>query len=108
MSINTINFSEDTFETDVLKCKKPVLVDFWAEWCGPCKMLTPIIDELATEYTNKIIIGKINVDNYPTIASRYGIRSIPCILFFKNGEVQNQIMGAVSKSEISKVLDEMI
>ena len=108
MSINTINFSEDTFETDVLKCNKPVLVDFWAEWCGPCKMLTPIIDELATEYTNKIIIGKINVDNYPTIASRYGIRSIPCILFFKNGEVQNQIMGAVSKSEISKVLDEMI
>ncbi len=108
MSNNTIEFSENTFKNEVLESSKPVLVDFWAEWCGPCKMLTPTIDELANEYQDKAIIGKLNVDNNPTIASEYGIRSIPCLLFFKNGKVQNQIMGAVSKSEISKLLDEII
>jgi len=108
MSNNTIEFNEGTFKNEVLDSSKPVLVDFWAEWCGPCKMLTPTIDELANEYKNKAIVGKVNVDNNPTIASEYGIRSIPCLLFFKNGKVQNQIMGAVSKSEISKLLDEII
>ena len=108
MSNKAIDFNENTFKNEVLDSSKPVLVDFWAEWCGPCKMLTPTIDELAIEYHEKVIIGKVNVDSNPTIASEYGIRSIPCLLFFKNGKVQNQIMGAVSKSEISKLLDEII
>tara|TARA_B110000438_G_C15332367_1_gene444269 strand:- start:58 stop:387 length:330 start_codon:yes stop_codon:yes gene_type:complete len=108
MSGNTIDFKEESFKNDVLDSEKPVLVDFWAEWCGPCKMLTPIINELADEYLDKIVIGKVNVDNNPTIASEYGIRSIPSLLFFKNGKVQNQIMGAVSKDDIAKALDSLI
>ena len=108
MSDNTRDFKEDSFTKDVLDSKTPVLVDFWAEWCGPCKMLTPIINELADEYLGKIVIGKVNVDNNPTIASEYGIRSIPSLLFFKNGKVQNQIMGAVSKNDIAKALDNLI
>ena len=108
MSENTRDFKEDSFKKDVLDSEKPVLVDFWAEWCGPCKMLTPVINELADEYLDKIVIGKVNVDNNPTIASEYGIRSIPSLLFFKNGKVQNQIMGAVSKDDIAKALDNLI
>jgi len=108
MSENTRDFKEESFKNDVLDSDKPVLVDFWAEWCGPCKMLTPVINELADEYLDKIVIGKVNVDNNPTIASEYGIRSIPSLLFFKNGKVQNQIMGAVSKDDIAKALDSLI
>ena len=108
MSDNTRDFKEDSFTKDVLDSKTPVLVDFWAEWCGPCKMLTPIINELADEYLGKVVIGKVNVDNNPSIASEYGIRSIPSLLFFKNGKVQNQIMGAVSKDDIAKALDNLI
>ena len=108
MSNNTMEFNENSFEDDVIKSDKPVLVDFWAEWCGPCKMLTPVINELADEYLDKVVIGKVNVDNNPTIASEYGIRSIPSLLFFKNGKVQNQIMGAVSKDDIAKALDSLI
>ena len=105
MSGNTINFTSKTFESNVLNSDKPVLVDFWAEWCGPCKMLTPVIDELANEYSGKISIGKLNVDENSDIAASYGIRSIPCLLFFKNGKVEKQIMGAIPKSEISEILD---
>jgi thioredoxin 1 len=108
MSENTRDFKEESFKNDVLDSDKPVLVDFWAEWCGPCKMLTPVINELADEYLDKVVIGKVNVDNNPTIASEYGIRSIPSLLFFKNGKVQNQIMGAVSKDDIAKALDSLI
>ena len=100
--------SDASFDTDVISSTQPVLVDFWAEWCGPCKMLTPTIDELADEYANKIVIGKLNVDENPSIASEYGIRSIPSLLFFKDGKVQNQIMGAVSKNDIAKTLDGLI
>ena len=108
MSNSTKEFKEASFQKEVIDSKQPVLVDFWAEWCGPCKMLTPTIDELADEYANKIVIGKLNVDENPSIASEYGIRSIPSLLFFKDGKVQNQIMGAVSKDDIVKTLDGLI
>ena len=108
MSGNTVEFKENSFKEDVLDSNKPVLVDFWAEWCGPCKMLTPTIDEIATEYSDKAIVGKLNVDENPTIAAEYGIRSIPSLLFFKDGEVQKQIMGAVAKSDIANALDDII
>ena len=108
MSSNTKEFKEDSFQVDVLNSTKPVLVDFWAEWCGPCKMLTPTIDEIADEFSGKAIIGKLNVDQNPGIASNYGIRSIPSLLFFKDGKVQNQIMGAVSKSDIEKALNDIV
>ena len=108
MSSNTKEFSEGSFQADVLDSDKPVLVDFWAEWCGPCKMLTPTINEVADDFQGKAIIGKLNVDNHPAIASNYGIRSIPSLLFFKDGKVQNQIMGAVSKSDIEQALNDII
>ena len=98
----------NSFKEEVLDSDKPVLVDFWAEWCGPCKMLTPTINEVADDYKDKAIIGKLNVDENPTIAAEYGIRSIPSLLFFKDGKVQKQIMGAVAKEEISSALDELI
>ena len=105
---NALEFTSDNFDSEVLNSDKPVLVDFWAEWCGPCKMLTPTIDSLAAEYAGKVSIGKVNVDNNADIATKYGIRSIPCLLFFKNGEVQKQIMGSAPKSEIATALDELI
>ena len=108
MSSNTKEFSEDSFKADVLDSGKPVLVDFGAEWCGPCKMLTPTINEIADDFQGKAVIGKLNVDNHPAIASNYGIRSIPSLLFFKDGKVQNQIMGAVSKSDIEQALNDII
>ena len=108
MSSNTKEFKENSFQADVLDSTKPVLVDFWAELCGPCKMLTPTIDEIANEFSEKAVIGKLNVDENPSIASDYGIRSIPSLLFFKDGKVQNQIMGAVSKSDIEKALNDII
>jgi len=108
MSDNTVDFKQDSFKEEVLDSDKPVLVDFWAEWCGPCKMLTPTINEVADDYKDKAVIGKLNVDENPTIAAEYGIRSIPSLLFFKDGKVQKQIMGAVAKEEISSALDELI
>ena len=108
MSVNTVDFKQDSFNKEVLESDKPVLVDFWAEWCGPCKMLTPTINEVADDYKDKAVIGKLNVDENPTIAAEYGIRSIPSLLFFKGGKVQKQIMGAVAKEEISSALDELI
>jgi len=108
MSVNTVDFKQDSFKEEVLDSDKPVLVDFWAEWCGPCKMLTPTINEVADDYKDKAVIGKLNADENPTIAAEYGIRSIPSLLFFKDGKVQKQIMGAVAKEEISTALDELI
>ena len=107
MSDVFVDFSDDSFENDVLKSDLPVLVDFWAEWCGPCKMLTPVIEEIAAEFNGKIICGKVNVDNCPNTASSYGIRSIPSLLFFKNGKVEEQLVGAVPKQQIVDILNKL-
>ena len=108
MSISTFEFTDENFKNEVLSSDMPVLVDFWAQWCGPCKMLTPIIDELAEDFKDKAKVGKVNVDENPTIATDYGIRSIPCLLFFKNGQVEKQIVGSVPKTELEEVLNTLI
>tara|TARA_Y100001958_G_C20846494_1_gene290841 strand:- start:19 stop:351 length:333 start_codon:yes stop_codon:yes gene_type:complete len=108
MSEFTIDVNEENFDSVVMNSDKPVLVDFWAEWCGPCKMLTPTIDALAEEYKDTSSIVKINVDDSPAIATKYGIRSIPSILLFNNGDVVEQRVGAVSKDELASMLDKII
>lgn len=100
-----LEFTDDSFEDEVLNSDKPVLVDFWAEWCGPCKMVGPVVEELAGEYEGKAKIGKVDVDSNPETSTKYGIRSIPSLLIFKNGEVVDQIVGAVPKSQLKKQLE---
>jgi thioredoxin 1 len=101
-------FTTDNFEKEVLSADKPVLVDFWAEWCGPCKMIGPVIEELHKDYEGKAIIGKLNVDENQDIATNYNIRSIPTLLVFKNGEIVDKIVGAVSKSVLAGKIDNQI
>lgn len=108
MAENLIEFTDDNFDTEVLKSNLPVLVDFWAEWCGPCKMITPIIEEISSDYAGKIKVGKVNVDFNNQVAMQYGIRGIPALLVFKGGSVANQIVGAVPKNNITQILDEVI
>ena len=98
-----ITVSDAEFEQSVIQSDKPVLVDFWAEWCQPCKMLSPTVEELAGEYEDKILVGKLNVDDNPSIATQFGIRGIPTLLFFKGGKVVQQMVGVKSKAEIKKV-----
>ncbi len=100
--------TDSNFEEIVLKADKPVLVDFWAEWCGPCRMVGPIVSEIAQEYKEKAVVGKLDVDSNPGVAMKYGIRNIPTILFFKNGEVADKQVGAVPKSVIAGKLDSLI
>jgi thioredoxin 1 len=104
----TMDFTDSNFDDEVIKSDQPVLVDFWAEWCGPCKQLTPTIDALAEDYQGKAKIGKVNVDHNPSTAAGYGIRSIPSLLFFKNGKVQQQMVGTNPKEEIAKILDSLL
>ena len=94
------------FESTVLQSDKPVILDFWAEWCQPCKMLSPTVEEIAGEYEDAVKVGKLNVDDNPDTATKYGIRGIPTLLFFKGGQVVQQLVGVKSKSEIKKVIDE--
>ena len=108
MAENLIEFTDDNFDTEVLKSKLPVLVDFWAEWCGPCKMIAPIVEEIAGDYAGKVKVGKVNVDFNNQVAMQYGIRGIPALLVFKGGSVANQIVGAVPKNNITEILDEVI
>jgi thioredoxin len=100
-----VTLTQENFATEVLQSSKPVLVDFWAEWCGPCKMIAPLLDELAAEYDGKVKIGKINTDEQQQLASQYSISSIPTLLFFKNGQVVNQMIGARSKRDFKAALD---
>jgi len=108
MSANTVEFSEQDFDEKVLTSDQPVLVEFWAEWCGPCHVIAPTIEEVAVEYKDKVIVGKLNVDHDPGIASRYGIRSIPSILLFKDGQVSDQIVGAVPKAKITDMIKRVL
>ena len=108
MAENLIEFTDDNFDKEVLKSNLPVLVDFWAEWCGPCKMIAPIVEEIAGDYAGKVKVGKVNVDFNNQVAMQYGIRGIPALLVFKGGSVANQIVGAVPKNNITQVLDEVI
>jgi thioredoxin 1 len=100
-----INLTQENFEKEVLQSAKPVLVDFWAEWCGPCKMLGPILDELAREYDGRITNGKVNIDDHQELAAQYGIRSIPTLLLFQNGQVADQIVGLRSKRDLKASFD---
>ena len=103
----TIELNDANFDEVVLKSQLPVVVDFWAEWCGPCRLVGPIVSEMAKEYEGQAVIGKVDVDNNPGISAKYGIRSIPTILFFKDGELVNKQVGAVPKSNLVSKLEEL-
>ena len=103
-----IEINDKNYDELVEKSGKVVLIDFWAEWCGPCRMLTPIVEELHHEYGEKAIIGKVNVDDNPEITSKHGIRNIPTVLFFKNGEVADKVVGAVPKAKLAEKLDALL
>tara|TARA_Y100001970_G_C14196861_1_gene838625 strand:- start:341 stop:667 length:327 start_codon:yes stop_codon:yes gene_type:complete len=108
MSDFTVEFTEQNFTSEVESSEIPVLVDFWAEWCGPCKLLSPTIDVIAEKYAGKIKVGKVNVDQNSAIAQKYGVRGIPNILIFSNGSVQEQLIGNVPESDISNILDKLV
>ena len=98
--------TDSEFDSTVLQSERPVVLDFWAEWCQPCKMLAPTMEEIAGEYEDKVKVGKLNVDDNPNTATKYGIRGIPTLLFFKGGKVVQQVTGVKSKPEIKKIIDE--
>ena len=103
-----LEVTDDSFASEVLNSELPVLVDFWAEWCGPCKMVSPIVEELSNEYNGKVKVSKLDVDSNPQTATNYGIRGIPTLLMFKDGSAVDQIVGAVPKTQIAERLDKII
>lgn len=105
MSEKILHVTDDSFESEVLQSSDPVLVDYWAEWCGPCKMIAPVLDEIATEYDGRVKIAKLNIDDNPNTPPRYGIRGIPTLMLFKDGEVEATKVGAVSKSQLTAFID---
>ncbi len=104
---NTVTLTTDNFDAEVLKSPTPVLVDFWAEWCGPCKAIAPILDELATEYGPKVKIGKVNIDEQQPLAVQYGIQSIPTLLLFSKGQVADQVVGLRGKKDLQNRIDRL-
>ena len=100
--------TDDSFDTEVIKSAQPVLVDYWAEWCGPCKMIAPILDEIATEYSGRLKVAKLNIDDNQNVPAKYGIRGIPTLMLFKNGNVEATKVGALSKSQLTAFLDSNI
>ena len=108
MSAELTYLDDECFEDEVLKSDQPVLVDYWAEWCGPCKMIAPILEEIASEYTGRVKVAKINIDENPGTPPKYGIRGIPTLMLFKNGEVEATKVGAISKSQLAAFLDQNI
>ncbi|QSX36899.1 MULTISPECIES: thioredoxin TrxA [Shewanella] len=108
MSDKIVTLSDDSFENDVLKSSQPVLVDFWAEWCGPCKMIAPILDDIATEYEGKLTVAKLNVDQNNASPAKYGVRGIPTLLMFKGGELVATKVGALSKTQLKEFIDAQI
>ncbi len=106
-SSNIVTLTKDNFQQQVVKSITPVLVDFWAEWCGPCKMIAPILDELADEYAGKVTIGKVNIDDQQNLATEYGVRAIPTLLLFQHGQVAEQIVGLRSKRDLKASFDKL-
>ena len=104
--MSTLHFTDANFKKEVLESNLPIMVDFWASWCGPCKMIAPHIDELAKEYVGKMKIGKVDVDTNSKVATEYGVMSIPTIIFFKNGKIMSQHVGAVSKFDLKRKIEE--
>ncbi len=105
MSESIVHVTDDSFEDEVLNSAEPVLVDYWADWCGPCKMIAPVLDEIANEYAGKVKIAKLNIDENPNTPPRYGIRGIPTLMLFRQGEVEATKVGAVSKSQLTAFID---
>ncbi len=105
MSDKIVHITDESFEDDVLKAEQPVLVDYWAEWCGPCKVIAPILGEIAEEYAGKLKVAKLNIDENPATPPKYGIRGIPTLMLFKGGNVEATKVGALSKSQLSAFLD---
>ena len=108
MSNNIINVTDSTFEQEVLSSEIPVLLDYWAEWCGPCKMIAPILNDIADEYSGKIKVAKLNIDENPGIPVKFGVRGIPTLMIFKSGSIEATKVGAMSKSQLSAFIDSTI
>jgi len=108
MNENIINVTDSTFDDEVIKSELPILLDYWAEWCGPCKMIAPILDDIANEYIGKIKVAKINIDDNPNTPAKFGVRGIPTLMIFKSGSIEATKVGALSKSQLSAFIDSTI
>ena len=106
MAEHIVHISDESFEEEVLQSERPVLIDYWAEWCGPCKMIAPVLDEIANEYSDRLKVVKLNIDDNPQTPPKYGIRGIPTLMVFKNGQVEATKVGTVSKAQLTAFLDQ--
>ena len=108
MAEHIVHISDESFEEEVLQSERPVLIDYWAEWCGPCKIIGPVLDEIATEYSDRLKVVKLNIDDNPQTPPKYGIRGIPTLMVFKNGQVEATKVGSVSKAQLTAFLDDSL